>query len=143
MIVIFSRRLQHRLQLGRICSKYGNIEVFATEQSLFSYLRKNNVKIVILAGLPFLEYQSVIKKIHVEKLFFPEILVFEEFVTISKSQILEWEIRCYLGSPKKIQEIEDWIENAIRGNYAIIQNTHPSRIRKHLFQIYNHIRRRL
>ena len=105
MIVIFSRRLQHRLQLGRICSKYGNIEVFATEQSLFSYVRKNNVRIAILAGLPFLEYQSVIEKIRAEKILFLEILVFEEFVTISKPQILEWEIRCYLGSPKKNQEI--------------------------------------
>jgi DNA-binding NarL/FixJ family response regulator len=143
MIVIFSRRLQHRLQLGRICSKYGHIEVFATEQSLFSYMRKNNIKIVILAGLPSLEYQSVIETIRAEKILFSEILVFEEFVTISKPQILEWEIKCYLGSPKKNQEIEDWIENAIRGNYAIIQNTHPSRIRKYLFQIYNHIRRRL
>ena len=143
MIVIFSRRLQHRLQLGRICSKYGSIEVFATEQSLFSYVRKNNVKIAVLAGLPFLDYQSVIEKIRAEKLLFLEILVFEEFVTISKPQILEWKIRCYLGNPKKNQEIEDWIENAVRGNYAIIQNTHPSRIRKYLFQIYNHIRRRL
>ena len=142
MIVIFSHRLQHRLQLGRICSKYSDIEVFSTEQSLLSYLRKNNVRIAILAGLPFLEYQSVIEKIRSEILFL-EILVFEEFVTISKSQILEWNIRCYLGSPKKNQETENWIENAIRGNYAIIQNTHPSRIRKHLFQIYNHIRRRL
>ena len=43
MIVIFSRRLQHRLLLGRICSKYGDIEVFATEKGLFSFLRKNNV----------------------------------------------------------------------------------------------------
>ena len=143
MIVIFSHRLQHRLQLGRICSKYGGIEVFSTEQSLCSFLRKNRVGIIILAGLPFLEYQSVIENIRTEKFLFQEILVFEEFVTISKPQILEWGIQCYLGNPKKSQEIEDWIENAVRGNYAIIQNTHPSRIRKHLFQIYNYIRSRL
>ena len=143
MIVIFSRRLQHRLLLGRICSKYGDIEVFATEKSLFSFLRKNNVGITILAGLPLLEYQPVIEKMRTEKILFSEILVFEEFVTISKQQILDWSIRCYLGNPKKNQEIENWIENATRGNYAIIQNTHPSRIRTYLFQIYNLLRRRL
>ena len=46
MIVIFSHRLQHRLQLGRICSKYSDIEVFSTEQGLLSYLRKNNVRML-------------------------------------------------------------------------------------------------
>ena len=143
MIVIFSHRLQHRLQLGSICSKYEVVEVFSTEKSLYSFLRKNNVGIIILAGLQFFQYQSIIEKIRNEKILFQEILVFEEFVTISKQQILDWGIRCYLGNPKKKQEIENWIENATRGNYAIIQNTHPSRIRKYLFQIYNHIRRRL
>ena len=53
MIVIFSHRLQHRLQLGHICSKYSDIEVFSTEQSLLSYLRKNNVRIAILLGYHF------------------------------------------------------------------------------------------
>ena len=143
MIVIFSHRLQHRLQLGRICSKYGGIEVFSTEQSLCSFLRKNRVGIIILAGLPFLEYQSVIENIRTEKFLFQEILVFEEFVTIPISQLVTWEIKAYLGSPKNHQEIEMWIENARKGNYTIIQNTHPSMLRKYLFYLYNHIRRRL
>ena len=123
MIVVLSYRYKHRLQLGRICSRHHSFEVFSSTKNMYSFMRRNKVGIVILAGLPFFEYQSIIAKIRGENFMFREILVFEEFVTISKPQMTDWDIRGYLGSPKKVQEIEDWIENAIRGNYKIIQNT--------------------
>ena len=137
-----SYRLQHRLRLGKICSPFG-VEVFSTQRQLGDFLRKQNVEIVILAGIPFSEYASLIKNIRNENTIVPQILVFEEFVTIPISQLVTWEIKAYLGSPKNHQEIEIWIENARKGNYTIIQNTHPSILRKYLFYLYNHIRRRL
>ena len=139
---IISYRLQHRLRLGKVCSPFG-VEVFSTQRQFLNFLRENDVQMVILAGLPFSEYESLIKNIRMENKNVQEILVFEEFVTISISQLVSWEIKSYLGSPKKHQEIELWIENATKGNYTITQNTHPSILRKYLFYLYNHIRRRL
>ena len=139
---IISYRLQHRLRLGKVCSPFG-VEVFSTQRQFFNFLRENDVQMVILAGLPFSEYDSLITNIRMENKNVPEILVFEEFVTISISQLVVWEIRAYLGSPKNHQEIEIWIKNAIHGNYTIIQNTHPSTIRKYLFYLYNQVRRRI